>query len=93
MNVECPVCHMQGILETRGNSQRVTHYKGFVNGKRVYEKHTVMGINGNKSLGIKKAINGSDNQNTCGLFVQSGKTSPSRGEDHRFKSGTAHQFY
>ena len=29
--------------------------------------------------------------NKHGLFVQSGKTSPSRGEDHRFKSGTAHQ--
>ncbi len=28
--------------------------------------------------------------NKHGLFVQSGKTSPSRGEDHRFKSGTAH---
>jgi hypothetical protein len=30
------------------------------------------------------------NDKECGLFVQSGKTSPSRGEDHRFKSGTAH---
>jgi hypothetical protein len=26
----------------------------------------------------------------CGLVVQSGKTSPSRGEDHWFKSGPAH---
>jgi len=49
MKVECPVCGVQGILEQRGNSSRVLHYKGFFNGKRVYEKHSikmgVMGIN------------------------------------------------
>jgi len=57
MKVLCPVCHEQGILEVRGNSQRVSHYKGFIDGKRVYEKHTVMGVNGNKSLGIRKVDN------------------------------------
>ena len=30
------------------------------------------------------------NPETCGLVVQLGRTSPSRGEDHRFKSGPAH---
>ena len=57
MKVECPVCHVQGILEQRGNSQRVLHYRGISNGKRLYEKHSikmgVMGVNGNKTLGIK----------------------------------------
>jgi hypothetical protein len=36
---------------------QTSHYKGFIGGKRVYEKHTVMGINGNKSMGIKKVDN------------------------------------
>ena len=62
MKIECPVCHIQGILETRGNSQRVLHYRGISNGKRLYEKHSVkmgvMGVNGNKTLGIKKADSG-----------------------------------
>jgi hypothetical protein len=68
MNVECPVCHVIGNLETRKNSSRIVHYKGFINGKRIYEKHTVKGINldangyksginGNKSLGIKRVDN------------------------------------
>jgi len=41
MKVECPVCSRMGILEQRGNSSRVLHYKGFFNGKRVYEKHSI----------------------------------------------------
>ena len=41
MKIECPVCGVIGILEVRGNSHRVLHYKGFVDGKRVYEKHSV----------------------------------------------------
>jgi hypothetical protein len=92
MKVECPVCYKEGILEVRGNSQRVLHYRGFVNGKRIYERHPlgVNGNNGNKSLGINKAINNVIIQNNQGLVVQLGKTSPSRGEDRRFKSGPAH---
>ena len=61
MKVECPVCHMQGILEKRGNSERVLHYKGYSNGKRIYEKHT---INGNKSLGIKTLKNSFSKENS-----------------------------
>jgi hypothetical protein len=47
MKVVCPVCGVEGILEVRGNSQRVLHYKGFVNGRRLYERHAVksMGVN------------------------------------------------
>ena len=62
MKIECPVCHVQGILEQRGNSARVLHYRGIFNGKRLYEKHSdkmgVMGVNGNKLLGVKEADNG-----------------------------------
>jgi hypothetical protein len=47
-------CGVQDILEVRGNSQRVLHYKGFVIGKQLYEKHTLMGItdgnDGNKTV-------------------------------------------
>ena len=49
MKVECPVCHVQGILEQRGNSVRVIHYE-YVDGKRKFVKHTVKG-NGNSSMG------------------------------------------
>ena len=59
----CPVCGIQGFLEKRGNSLRVKHYKGYFNGKRVYETHNIsksMGINGNQSLGIKDLSFGSN---------------------------------
>ena len=94
MKVICPVCNMGGILEQRGNSQRVLHYRGISNGKRLYEKHKVeMGVNGNKAMGINNPEPEFFSNNEHGLFVQSGKTSPSRGEDHRFKSGTAHHHH
>jgi hypothetical protein len=69
MKVECPVCGVHGILEVRGNSQRVLHYRGFFNDKRVYEKHSIkMGINdgsnGNKQMGINKSVSGFFNDNT-----------------------------
>jgi hypothetical protein len=59
MKVLCPVCNVEGILEQRGNSQRVLHYKGFINGKRMYEKHNLTPNNGNKSLGVKSVVLGS----------------------------------
>ncbi len=52
MKAKCPICGNLGILEVRGNSQRIIHYKRYTDGKRVYEKHTIMGINGNKFTGI-----------------------------------------
>jgi hypothetical protein len=57
MKAECPVCGRVGILETRGNNQRVIHYRGLINGKRLYEKHSVMGINGNNNMGINTPFN------------------------------------
>ena len=41
MKIECPVCHVIGLLQQRGNSYRVQHYQGFENGKRVYQYHKV----------------------------------------------------
>lgn len=46
---------MQGFLEVRGGSQRVCHYRGIVNGQRLYERHSV-GNNGNQSLGINRSL-------------------------------------
>ena len=57
MKVRCPICGIEGFLEIRGSSRRVVHYRGIVDGKRVYEKHRIdsrfdsqMGI---KNMGIK----------------------------------------
>ena len=54
MKAECPVCHVEGVLQQRGNSSRIQHYVGFENGKRIYQYHSVKGmdVNGSKS-GIK----------------------------------------
>jgi hypothetical protein len=51
MKVECPVCHVDGVLQQRGNSSRIQHYVGFENGKRIYQYHSVKGmeVNGSKS--------------------------------------------
>ena len=40
MKVVCPVCGQEGVVEQRGNSVRIVHYS-WVNGKRVFMKHTV----------------------------------------------------
>jgi hypothetical protein len=50
MKIECPVCHVQGILEQRGNSQRVIHYQ-YVKGKRIFSRHKIMGTVGYSSMG------------------------------------------
>ena len=68
MKVLCPVCGVEGILEQRGNSSRVLHYKGFFDGKRVYERHAAkMGVNdgsnGNKQMGINTGALGIFNEN------------------------------
>jgi hypothetical protein len=56
VEVLCPVCGYEGVLEERGNSKRVIHYKGFLNNKRIYEKHlldvSLMGIK-NVEIGNK----------------------------------------
>jgi hypothetical protein len=58
MKVNCPVCHVQGILQQRGKSSRIQHYIGFQNGKRIYQYHKmeVNGSNGSKLLEVKKPI-------------------------------------
>jgi hypothetical protein len=92
MKLECPQCGIVGTLQQRGNSYRVQHYQGFENGKRSYLYHKVssMEVNGSKSMEVKKAISNLSTDYGQGSVVQHGKTSPSRGEDHRFKSGPAH---
>jgi hypothetical protein len=62
MKFECPVCGIVGILQQRGNSNRVQHYQGFENGKRIYLYHKVEcmevnGSNGSKLLEVKKGSN------------------------------------
>jgi hypothetical protein len=52
MKVECLVCGNVGILEQRGNSQRIVHYT-YVEGKRTFTKHlvsmgTTVGTDGNR---------------------------------------------
>ena len=54
MKVVCPVCNQFGILEERGNSQRIIHYQ-YLDGKRILTKHKVsVGTSGNK-MGTEKA--------------------------------------
>jgi hypothetical protein len=54
MKVKCPVCGIVGILQQRGNSYRVQHYRGFENGKRSYQYHKVssMEVNGSKNMEV-----------------------------------------
>ena len=58
MKVECPQCRRMGILETRGNSQRIVHYE-YVNGRRVFSKHLIKG-NGNTSMGTMGTVLGTE---------------------------------
>jgi hypothetical protein len=58
MKVECPVCGKVGILETRGNSQRVVHYRYDESGKRIFTKHRI-----DKNLGTMGTALGTENIN------------------------------
>jgi hypothetical protein len=49
LKVLCSVCGREGILEVRGNSQRVVHYE-WVNGRRVFARHTIK-ADGNSGMG------------------------------------------
>ena len=57
MKVECPVCHVQGVLQQRGKSSRIQHYVGFQNGKRVYLYHKTVGMEVNGSKNGSKCVN------------------------------------
>ena len=50
MKVECSVCGKEGILEKRGNSERIIHYS-WVNGKRIFSRHKVVGTTGYSNMG------------------------------------------
>lgn len=41
MKTACPVCGKEGLLQVRGNSERVQHYVGSKDSKRVYLYHKV----------------------------------------------------
>ncbi len=45
-------CGIEGTLEIRGNSKRILHYKGFINGKRVYEKHRYIDSQTDSQMGV-----------------------------------------
>ena len=83
MKIECPVCGIEGILESRGKSQRILHYKGFIDGKRIYEKHNILGVNGNKSLGI--------NANESSLKMEVGAFGGIWTRDHYLTKVTPHR--
>ena len=55
MKVVCPVCGREGVVEQRGNSIRIVHYS-WVNGKRVFMKHTVKNGNGGNSIWEQKTV-------------------------------------
>ena len=68
MKVECPVCHVQGILQQRGSSKRIQHYAGYQDGKRAYQYHKLE-VNGSKFMEV-------NNQNL--VSVQEVDGGPSR---------------
>jgi hypothetical protein len=61
MKIECPICHVKGVLQQRGNSSRIQHYVGFENDKRIYLYHKIgtMEVNdGSKSVEVKEVARG-----------------------------------
>ena len=42
---KCPICVIEGVLQTKGNHQHIQHYQSFVNGKRTYTYHKVQVTN------------------------------------------------
>ena len=73
MKIKCPVCGVYGLVQQRGNSFRVQHYRGFVEGRRDYEYHKleketleIMEVNGSKIMEVKAFKPVSNNENTSG---------------------------
>ena len=68
MKMVCPVCGQEGVVEQRGNSVRIVHYS-WVNGKRVFMKHTVKKGTWEQHLGTVNALNTvfHENQRGCRL--------------------------
>ncbi len=44
MKIKCPICNCDGLLQQRGNSYRIQHYRGFADGKRSYLYHSVSNL-------------------------------------------------
>jgi hypothetical protein len=56
MKAVCSVCGNVGILEVRGNSQRIVHYR-YVDGKRTFTKHLVnIGTDDGNSVGTENPL-------------------------------------
>ena len=88
MKIRCPVCGIEGYLEVRGNSYRVKHYQGYINGKRKYIIHSIsreqainLGINGNKYMGIKNLNSSLNLVNESGRSLAWSRTSACHAED------------
>jgi len=65
----CPVCNVQGILEVRGNSQRIIHYN-WINGKRIFSRCKVTdAVRDVKTSGYKNLDVGTENR-FSGLIKQ-----------------------
>jgi hypothetical protein len=67
LKVVCSVCGREGILEVRGNSQRVVHYE-WVSDRRVFTRHTIK-ADGNSSMGTVGTGLGTDKYGN-GFFSQ-----------------------
>jgi len=39
--IACPICGIQGFLQVRGSSARIQHYRGFVDGRGIYDYHRI----------------------------------------------------
>ena len=62
----CAICAAKILAEApKDRRARVLHYKGFVNGKRLYERHKleINGNNGNQQMEINKSEMSIFNQN------------------------------
>ena len=64
MKVFCPVCNRMGILQVRGNSQRVGHYVGYKGRTSIIEWHLVKNGKDGKEMVVK-------NKRDDGFFSQS----------------------
>jgi hypothetical protein len=76
MKVECPVCHREGVVEQRGNSVRFVHYE-YIDGRRVFTRHTVKGTDGNMgTMGTEKTNTSVFTENRLAVGLRRGARGP-----------------
>jgi hypothetical protein len=75
MKVVCPVCGREGVIEQRGNSVRFVHYS-WVNGKRVFMKHTVKMGTWEQRLGTENAFNSQNADSFLAVGLRRGARGP-----------------